>query len=81
MHDHGQAHLAGHCDGAVLAAVIHENDFVDAAGRDVGQRGRQRALGVVGRHHGDDLVVCRFGGWSPLGYEDALDVEESRARD
>ena len=56
MDDHGQTHLAGHLDGAILAAVVHENDLIDAARRHVGQRRGQRSLGVVSRHDGDDAM-------------------------
>ena len=73
--DDRQAHLAGHLDGAVLAAVVHEDDLIDAAGGHVGQRGGQRALGVVGRHDGDDAMR---GVWAaaPASPRDAIDVEE-----
>ena len=75
MDDHGQAHLAGHLDGAVLAAVVHQDDLIDAARRHVGQRRGQRALGVVGRHDGDDAMRA-FGRLLRQRPRDALDVEE-----
>src|SRR5262249_13921694 len=73
-----QAHLAGDLDGAVGAAVVHQADLVHRAGGDGGQRGGGGALGVVGRHDGDDLVLAPGGGL--VGLEDAIDVEDLMAR-
>ena len=69
-----QAHLAGDLDGAVRAAVVHQEDLVDRPDGNVGEGGGQGALGVVGRQHGDDLVVAA----RQVGFrhEDALDVED-----
>jgi hypothetical protein len=70
--DDRQPHAAGDGDGVVPAAVVHEEDFVHAARREVGDGRRERPGGVVRRQHGDDLVrAFRAVG----GPEDAFDVE------
>src|SRR5258708_1105590 len=51
-----QAHLARDLYRGVGAAVVHEDDLVHRAGRDVGERCRQCALGVVSGHDGDDAT-------------------------
>ena len=75
VNDDRQAHLAGHLDRAVRAAVVDEDDLVHAAGRHVGQGRRQGALGVVGRHDGDDAMLplrrpIGLGVGDPLGTEE-----------
>ena len=78
VNDHRQAHVARDLDRAVGAAVVHEDHLIDGADRHVGQRRRQRAFGVVGRHHGDDAVLA----FRRVAFrlEDAIDVKELVAR-
>ena len=51
--DDRQAHVAGDLHGVVLAAVVHEQDLVDAPGREVGdgggERGRRRCTPAARR--------------------------------
>ena len=51
--DHREAEPAGERHGAVAAAVVHQDDLVHRAGRDVRDGPLERGLGVVGGHHGD----------------------------
>jgi len=73
--DDRQAHLAGYLHGAILAAVVDQQDLVNAAFREVGQCGGQRTLRVVGGQHGHYLVQA-FGRQRVLGFENAIDMED-----
>ena len=78
MDNDRETHVARDLHRAVGAAVVHEDHFVDGAGGDVGQRRRQRPLGVVGRHHGHDAVLPLRR--VALRLEDAIHVKELVAR-
>jgi hypothetical protein len=76
--DHRQAHLPGDLDGAVIAAVVHQEDVVHAAGREVGDGRGEGALRVVGGEYRDDLVLARRDRDGRL--EDPIDVKRLGGR-
>src|SRR5581483_8080486 len=48
-----QAHLPSDAYRLIFAAVVHQDNFIDGTSRNIGQRGCQGPLSVIGRHDGD----------------------------
>src|SRR5439155_16743990 len=58
----------------VLAAVIDEENVIDAAGWEIGERGGECSPGVIRRQHGDHLVRTLRERMNRL--EDPIDVKD-----
>ena len=61
VHERVQAEPPGDLDGVVVARVVGDHDRVHEVQRDLAVGLLDRARGVVGRHHDDDLLAVEHG--------------------